>query len=220
MHRGDPSYAGQAAYTRWRLRFYDAVVHGFNGRFLWRCPKRRLVGLYDSFVSGRHLDIGVGTGCLLDECRFPVAAPQVTLMDLNPNPLEMAARRLGRYAPGTHRANVLESWDLPPASYDSIGMAYLLHCLPGTMSEKAIVFEHARFALAPGGVLFGATVLGEQADHTPLSRAALHGLNRRGVFSSLGDTLEGLDAALASSFDSRKIDLQGAVALFSARMSG
>lgn len=59
---GHPAYAGQAMYTRRFLRVYDAVIHGFNSPILWRCPKARLIDLYDKHASARHLDIGVGTG--------------------------------------------------------------------------------------------------------------------------------------------------------------
>jgi hypothetical protein len=212
-----PVYAGQAAYTRGLLRVYDTMVYRFNGPILWRCPKSRFLDLYNANVSSTHLDIGVATGCLLDQCSFPVAAPQITLMDLNRNPLDKAAGRLMRYAPRTHQANVLEPWGLAPASYDSVGMANVLHCLPGAMPAKTVAFEHARTALVSGGVLFGATVLGEGVEHTRLSRTALKGMNRRGIFSNLNDSLEDLDAGLARVFSSHEIQVQGAVALFVAR---
>jgi ubiquinone/menaquinone biosynthesis C-methylase UbiE len=90
--------------TRRFLGMYDAVVLGYNSRVFWRCPMAWLVALYDKDVSGRHLDIGVGTGRLLDDCSFPVKAPSITLMDLNRDPLEVAAARLERYAPELHQA--------------------------------------------------------------------------------------------------------------------
>ncbi len=213
----DPAYAGQAFYTRGSLALYDAFAYGFNSPVLWRCPKSRLVELYDANVSGRHLDIGVATGRLLDECRFPVAAPEITLMDLNPNSLAAASRRLARFAPRTHQANVLEPWDLPPAAYDSIAMSHLLHCLPGTMPEKAIAFEHAKVVLAPGGVLFGATIFGGGVTLSLPARAMTAVSNRRGILSNLGDGPEELDAALGRAFQSHKLSIKGAVGLFTAR---
>ncbi len=57
---------------------------GFNSTVLWRCPKARLIDLYNKHASARHLDIGVRTGGLLDACHFPVPSPAITLMDLNP----------------------------------------------------------------------------------------------------------------------------------------
>jgi len=42
--------------------------------------------------------------------------------------------------------------------------------------------------LKPGGVLFGATVLGETGPHTWLSRAVLWFVNSRRIFDNLSDT--------------------------------
>jgi len=216
MHR---IYTDQGMRARITMGLYDAVVYRFNCPVLWRCPKSRLVEMYNSFVSGRHLDIGVATGRLLRECRFPVAKPQITLMDLNPVALEVASARLERYAPRAHRADVLKEWGLDPRSYDSVGMCNIIHCLPGSIPDKAVVFEHARNVLAPGGVLFGSTILGKGVDHTWRSRAALWDINRRGIMSTRNDSLEDLEAAIGGVFESHEIRVQGAVALFSAYSS-
>jgi ubiquinone/menaquinone biosynthesis C-methylase UbiE len=218
IHKNDAAYAGQAIYTRSFLRTYDALVYGFNSPVLWRCPKKKLIEHYDTYVSERHLDIGVGTGCLLDQCCFPAPSPSITLMDLNPNSLAAAAKHLARFAPTTHQANVLQPWRLPPESFDSVGMNYLLHCLPGTMPEKVLVFEQARAVLAAGGVLFGSTILTKGVEHTRLSRFAMKSINRLGVLCNLHDHLTDLDAGLARVFPSHEVHVCGAVALFSARV--
>lgn len=216
MDRADPAYAGQAVYTQTLLRAYDAIVYGFNCPVMWRCAKPRMIELYDANVSGRHLDVGVASGGLLDECRFPVASPELTLMDLNPNSLRAASRRLERYAPRTHQANVLEPWGLEAGAYDSVAMTHLLHCVPGSIPEKAVAFEHAKAVLAPGGVVFGATILGPAADHNLLGRAMLAFGNYRGMLANVDDNVADLDAALAAVFPSHRVDVRGAVALFSA----
>jgi SAM-dependent methyltransferase len=214
-----PLYKPESLRMRLILGVYDAAAYGFNCPVAWRCPKSQLVELYDAHVSARHLDIGVATGRLLHECRYPVTAPQITLMDVSQNALDMAARRLARYAPRTHCASVLEPWGLQSGAYESVGMSNLLHCLPGAMPAKAVAFEHARTALAPGGVLFGATVLGKGVKHTWLSRSTMARYNRRGIFSNLDDSLEDLDAALGRVFDSHETQVKGAIALFSARVA-
>jgi SAM-dependent methyltransferase len=219
VDRLDPAHAGQALYTRSFLQLYDAVVYGFNSPVLWRCPKARVVALYDANVSARHLDIGVATGALLDACRFPAAAPELTLMDLNPNSLAAASARLARYAPRTHRGNVLEDWHLEPATYDSVAMTHLLHCLPGPMAAKGEAFEHAHRALSPGGTFFGATILGKGVPISPLARAALAISNARGNLDNYNDGPVELDAALATVFPERTVKIHGTVALWSARRS-
>ena len=217
VQRGDPEYAGQAIYGRAFLRIYDAFVYRFTCPALWRCPKERFVALYDEHASLRHLDIGVGTGSLIDECRFP-GRPEITLMDLNPNSLAAASRRLARYAPRAHRANALEPWGIPEASFDSVAICHLLHCLPGTMPEKApFVLRQARAVLAPGGSLFGATIFGKDVPLSRAARAATAMANRHGAQSNLGDGPAELEAALAAEFPEHRLEVVGAVGLFSAR---
>jgi ubiquinone/menaquinone biosynthesis C-methylase UbiE len=217
VDRSDPAHAGQAVYTRRFLSVYDALVYGFDHPVLWRCSKARLVDHYDANVSAHHLDIGVGTGALLDAARFPVASPEITLMDLNPNSLAAASARLARYAPHTHRANVLEDWHLEPGTYESVAMTHLLHCLPGPMSAKGVAFEHARRALTPGGTLFGVTILGKGIDISPLAQAVIGLSNQRGILDNRDDDPAELDAALATVFPHRTVRIHGTVALFTAR---
>jgi ubiquinone/menaquinone biosynthesis C-methylase UbiE len=217
VDRSDPAHAGQAVYTRRFLSVYDSLVYGFNHPVLWRCSKARLVEHYDANVSARHLDIGVGTGALLDAARFPVATPEITLMDLNPNSLAAASARLARYAPRTHRANVLEDWRLEPGTYESVAMTHLLHCLPGPMAAKGVAFEHARRALTPDGTLFGVTILGNGIDISPLARAVIGLSNHRGILDNRGDGPAELDAALAAVFPRRTVRIHGTLALFTAR---
>jgi len=214
--KSSPAYRGQAIYGRAFLPAYDALVYGFNSPYLWRCPLPRLVAHYDAHLSGRHLHVGVASGKVLDEARFPTGEPQLTLMDLNPNSLRTASTRLARYRPKAHQANVLEPWGLPPASFDSVALTHILHCLPGSMPDKRPAFEEARATLAPGGTFFGATILGPTADHNPLGRATVNLNNRLGVMSNQDDTAEALDAELGH-FPSHELEVVGTVALFSAQ---
>jgi len=210
------AYAGQAIYGPTFLKLYDAVAYGFNCPVLWRCRKFRFLEHYNAHLSARHLDIGVATGSLLDACSFPSPAPELTLMDLNLNSLASASRRLSRYRPHTHRANVLEPWGLPAESYDSIGMTHLLHCLPGAIPDKAVALEYARDALVEGGVLFGATIFGRGVRLNALAQRVAVDANRRGVLGNRDDDPADLDAALARTFDSYRLTLVGAVGLFAA----
>jgi len=210
--------AGQAAYTPRLLALYDLYVLGFSNRFVWRCQSARMLELYNRFAGTRHLDVGVGTGWFLDRCRWPAERPQITLLDLNASSLQAAAYRIRRYAPQTVRANVLEPVELGNARFDSIGMNFLLHCLPGRLEKKAATVTRNLFpCLEPGGVLFGNTVLGLGVRQNALGRILIRAYNKNGIFSNLADDREGLERALASSFSSVEIEIVGAVALFSAR---
>ncbi|MCW5773156.1 MAG: class I SAM-dependent methyltransferase [Rhodospirillaceae bacterium] len=208
--------AGQAVYSPLVLKAYDAFVLGFSNRCLWRCPTAHLRALYDRNVSARHLDIGVGTGYFLDKAAWPAAAPEITLLDLNPNALHAAARRIARFRPRTVRANALAP--LPPLGpFDSVGLCYLLHCLPGLIEEKAALFDHLRPALAPGARIFGATIVQGDAPRSKPAQALMNFYNRKGIFSNAQDTRQALAAALEARFAAVKIELSGAVALFEAR---
>jgi Methyltransferase domain len=210
--------AGQRIYTPLVLRVYDLFVLGFSNRFAWRCPSETMLRRYERFVGRRHLELGVGTGWYLDRCTWPDEQPEITLLDLNENSLSLAARRLARYAPRTVRANVLDPLPLGDARFESAAANYLLHCLPGPIESRAAVLAaNVRPHLEPGGILFGATILGQGVAHTRIGRRLMRIYNAKGVFSNSGDDEAGLERGLASGLTDIEIEVVGAVALFAAR---
>lgn len=209
--------AGAAVYNRATLLAYDFWVLGVSNRYAWHCPTADLLAHYERHVGARHLDIGVGTGYLLDHCRFPVAAPLVALADLSPASLAASAGRIRHLHPQVHRVNVLEPFRLPEAPFDSVGMNYLLHCLPGTLADKAPALRHAAAQLRPGGVLFGATILGEGVRHNLFGRLLMRAYNQRGIFSNRHDSAGALHALLAHELEDVSVQVTGQVALFSGR---
>ncbi len=100
---------------------------------------------------------------------------------------------------------------------DSIGLTYVLHCLPGRMSEKLGVVDHLRPLLSERGVLFGATILGRGIAPNAAARALLGLYNRQGVFNNLDDDIAALRDGLEARFDRVAVEIQGCVALFEAR---
>jgi SAM-dependent methyltransferase len=218
LQPGDAAYAGQADYTPAFLAVYDPLVLGVMNRIVWRCPTREILPLYEAHVSGAHLDVGPGTGWYLDRAHFQNPPRTVTLLDANPDVLAKAVSRLARFEPRTQQANLLEPIDLPAGRFDSISLTHVLHCLPGTISgEKAAVLDHLAVLLAPGGCLFGSTILAGGVAHTPVSRTLMRFLNARGVFGNRDDDLPGLERALAERFAAYEVRTVGSVALFTAR---
>ena len=187
---------------------------GFSNTFVWKCPTRTILRFYDRHVSARHLDVGIGTGYFPDHCIFPSPAPALTLLDLNPNSLEVAARRLRRYRPTTILDDVAAAVRPATAPFDSIGISYFLHCLPGTMADKGSVFAHLVEWLTPGGVIFGTTILGTGVRHGALARRFLRFYNRRGVFSNREDSLEDLVGVLRMHCRTGAVRTVGSVAFF------
>jgi len=57
-------------------------------------------------------------------------------MDPNAQCLDAASRRFARFAPEQLQASVLDPIDLDRPCFDSIGMTYLLHCLPATSERR------------------------------------------------------------------------------------
>ena len=214
MNPDDPAYRGQADYTRRLLAIYDPFVLGFMARVVWRCPSPPVIDRYRQHLGQRYLDVGPGTGYFLSKSGRPSHA-EVTLLDPNPTVLAHASRRLAPMKVTTVEADVLKP--LPVRGpFDSAALSYVLHCLPGPQSRKAVAIRNVAAVLTPDGVLFGATVLGSSAHHTPPARAAIWAFNRRGVFDNLADTEEGLYAILAESFHEVEIEVVGSIAQFTA----
>jgi ubiquinone/menaquinone biosynthesis C-methylase UbiE len=216
LNPSDAAYAGQEVYSRAFLRIYDPVILGFYGNIVWRCPTARLVEQYRQHVGHRHLDVGPGTGYFLEHARLPDDA-QLTLLDPNPSVLAHAARRLSDRHPSAVQANVLKPLPLTAKRFDSVALNYVLHCLPGPAARKAAALQNVAAVLKPGGVLFGATVLGATGPHTRLSRAVLGFVNSRRIFDNLTDTEDGLRDLLEASFATVEIEVIGSVAVFTAR---
>jgi hypothetical protein len=213
----DQVAAGQAVYTKRLLNAYDVLVLGVSNRFIWRCPTPRLVNFYNRHVTTNHLDVGVGTGYFLDRCRFPDPSPRIALMDLNQNSLDFAAQRISRYRPETYLRNVLEPISDPPAKFDSVGINYLLHCLPGTIASKAAAFDHLRELMNTHAVLFGSTLLQGGVDRNWAAKRLMKFYNNKGVFTNEHDDLDGLRAALEQRFRDVEVTVSGCAALFSGR---
>ena len=215
--RDAPASAAATRFTPAFLAVYDVLVLGLVNSVVWECPSRYLLALYDKYVSTRHLDVGVGTGYFLDHCRFPSPSPAIALLDVNPHPLRAAARRVRRYRPRIYEGNVLEPLHLDGERFDSIGLSFLLHCLPGRLPAKGIVFQNLKPLLNEGGVVFGSTLLGTGVRPNALARRLMARNNQNGIFSNLEDDPAGLEQALAREFSDYRVQIKGCVALFAAR---
>ena len=207
--------AGQAVYSKSVLSIYDVVVLGFSNRLLWKCPSQRIKQLYNQHVTANHLDVGVGTGYFLDRCRFPSEAPRVGLMDLNPNTLEFASKRIARYRPETYCRNVLEPIVIEGEKFDSIGINYLLHCLPGTIESKSVVFDHLKALMNPNAVLFGSTLLTGGVSRNWFAKRLMDAYNKRAIFSNQNDDLDGLKYTLGQRFREISVSVVGCAGVFS-----
>ncbi|KAI8970732.1 S-adenosyl-L-methionine dependent methyltransferase [Trametes punicea] len=222
----DQLHPSASLYSHFVLRLYDFVVLTVSNRFAWRCPTRStLLPFYQHHIGDRaHLEIGVGTGY------YPAAsAPRlakltlVSLLDLNPNTLAYARARLANAGYSGHidtlQHDVFKPLpDSTRARYDSVALFYLFHCLPGAFPKKATdVFANIVPALAPGAVVYGATILGRGVAHNWLGTRLMALWNSKRVFGNTHDSEDGLRQALQETFDEYDLRVVGVVALFTAR---
>lgn len=100
--------------------------------------------------------------------------------------------------------------------FDSVSMYFLLHCLPGPVNNKTVVFEHVKEVLKEDGVVTGATVLGKGVKDNFFG-----GLIRRfcvfgGIMSNETDDFESFVGALKANFEVVEVDVIGVVLVFKA----
>jgi hypothetical protein len=204
-----------AVYTPAMLTVYDLVVHGLSNHLAWGCPTRRLLELYRANLSANHLEAGIGTGFFLDRANG-AKFDRLVLLDINQNCLDRASRRLARFDPSLRQANLLAP--IPPSHepFDSIGLTYVLHCLPGRLSEKLAAIDYLRPLMRERAVLFGATILGRGIAPNGAARKLLDLYNAKGVFNNREDDFESLSEGLRRRFGLVEVERQGCVALFRA----
>ncbi len=192
--------AGQAVYTPRTLRAYDFIVLGVSNRMIWKCPTSHLLEHYNKHVTDNHLDVGVGSGYFLDRCRFGSSSPRVALMDLNADALDFASSRIRRYQPETYRRDVLKPLSLDCDKFDSIAVNYLIHCLPGAMLTKSVIFDHLAEIMNSGAVIFGSTLLQGGVQRGWTAKRLMQFYNDKGIFTNTNDSLGDLESALQSRF--------------------
>ncbi|MBE1299382.1 MAG: methyltransferase [Alteromonadaceae bacterium] len=207
--------AGQAVYSKSVLALYDWWVLGFSNRLLWRCPTKLLRSEFSELASDNHLDVGVGTGYYPDKC-LSNSYQRLGLLDLNANSLAVAAKRCERFQPEQLQANVLEPLSIGCDKFDSVSFNFLLHCLPGNITEKASTFAHVKSLLNPDAQVFGSTILGTGVKPNKAAKKLMSLYNKKGIFSNSEDNVDDLGHALNQHFKDVSLRVIGCVAIFRA----
>jgi SAM-dependent methyltransferase len=158
--------AGTTYYTWVTLYVYDFWVLYISNSFAWRCSTRNiLLPFFKSHVGRQHLDVGVGTGYYPARAAGNTPMEALTLVDLNPNCLSMASRRIQFPRPkkngtSTIVADALQPGILPSRSlksFDSISLMYLIHTLPagprGNKNKLQQISCNVKPYLKEGGVV-------------------------------------------------------------------
>ncbi len=206
---------GAAVYTPLFLPFYDWWVYGFAVRVM-RCPPAEFRTFYELNISEHHLDIGVGSGSLLKHCLRQQLLERVTLMDLNPHSLDAAEKALRPLPVQKVQADMLKPFPIANEQFLSVGLNFLLHCVPGSFREKGVVFQHIKQVLAQGGIVFGSTAIYQPGAHYALTRFLFDRYNQAGVFHNREDTQEDLQIVLGNLFENVEMVQEGCVLFFRA----
>ena len=215
-----PLPVGASSYSGWRLAIYDTWVLGIVNRFAWKCPTaKHLLPLFRDNIGTTHLDIGVGTGYYLQHGEIP-ATTHLVLCDLSPSALKTAADRVPPHVEvgSPLVADILEP--LPTSDrFASVSMFFLLHCLPGPVQRKTVVFDHIKKNMTPDGVLTGATVLGPREGWVDSWFGAFirFFVVREGIMDNLDDNSQVFIDAMQKNFKEVEAEIVGAVLLFKAR---
>jgi SAM-dependent methyltransferase len=207
----------QQFFNKRSLLFYDVLLYGVISRYAWGCTLERLDAHYEKYVRHNHLEVGVGTGFLLNRVKFDVSDPRLALMDLSPECLAKTKRRVARYAPDTYIHNILEPIPLKIERFDSIGINYVMHCVPGGFKEKGVALSHLLALLSEEGVLFGTTVLSDNIRKNWLAKPFMGLMNALGVFNNRGDNAEDLFAYLETHFRLVEFEIVGVTAFFAVK---
>lgn len=202
--------ARASIYNGLTLRVYDLAVLGLTNSLIWRCPTERLVKHYRKHAGPAHLDIGPGTGYYLER----IDARSISLLDLNDSSLNAATERIGSQAEvRSLRQSFFDAVDSNLA-FDSIGLNFLLHCIPDTSKWNRL--GELREHLAPGGTIFGSTVIPDRTEANAVA-VLLNGIyNRLGVFGNSDDTTADITNALQG-LNNVQVTRVGQVVMFSAQ---
>jgi SAM-dependent methyltransferase len=208
---------GYKVYQGSVLSFYNMFVFHGSLPLCWRCPRENLTELYTRSLGARHLELGVGTGYLMEHSRFPVANPKITLVDMNEATLDYTAQRMRFFETVKVVGNALEPLPVANGSHDSAALSLLMHCIPGSLHEKGVAIKHAAATVRPGGIVFGSTVLSQGVTVSPAGRWLMKIFNEKGIFHNDKDSLRDLRTVLERNFADFELYTRGSVGLFRAR---
>ncbi|MFA0630902.1 class I SAM-dependent methyltransferase [Vibrio sp. 10N.222.49.A3] len=195
---------------------YDFWVLGVSNNYFWKCPTRLISEQFSMLVSSNYLDVGVGSGYYLKNY-LPQTTKRIALLDLNENSLDTTSKAISHFQPEVYCGDVLEPLELSIEKFDSISVNYLLHCLPGNLIGKGIMFKHLKSHMNEGGVLFGSTILGKGTKLNFFAKKLMGVYNKKGIFSNNNDDLDSLVTSLNEHFTDVKVEVIGCVALFSGK---
>ena len=189
---------------------YDYLVNDINCNFVWKCNQHKIIEHYDSNVTNNHVEIGPGTGFFLQNRQYNT----LQLIDINKDILVNANENLKENSEKiqTYCHNIFSSSSLHINPSRSIGLTYVLHCVPGKIENNLNdLIQNIQFN---NYTLFGASVVNDSKETNMFAETELLWLNRLGIFNNENDTYSGLREYLEASGLEYNLRLEGYVAIF------
>ncbi len=201
-------------YNPMPLIFYDYVVLKLSTPYIWGCSLSHLQEIYDNHLTQEHLEIGVGTGYFLKNCRSITNKHNITLLDINPVPIKHTSRNLRSYKTRGCLANVMKKLPFRGDSFHSVGMNFVLHCLPEPGKES--VFSNIRNVMSSNSVLFGSTVLASTVQDSLITQKLMSFYNATNAFHNTYDTTDRFISILKGLFSRVDVEVSGVILVFKA----
>ncbi|PKH87616.1 class I SAM-dependent methyltransferase [Colwellia sp. Bg11-28] len=209
------AYKAVSVYSKTLLSIYDVYVFKCVSPIFFRCPSKLIVEFYINNVSKNHLEVGAGTGFLLKKCRASGIIKNLSLLDLSENCLEVTKKNIKPIDVTTYKANILEPLPLQNRQFKSIGLNFVLHCVPGNFKAKGLTLLNLGDYLTDDGVIFGSTAIYD-TEQNIMAKLVMNAYNKKGIFNNRQDKKEELEEVLRSGFNNVVITQIGNVVFFKA----
>ena len=82
----------------------------------------------------------------------------------------------------------------------------MLHCLPGSLIEKAVVLDNLKPLTNSGAVIFGSTILQGSVPRNWAAKQLMNFYNKKEIFSNATDNLENLKFVLERRLNNLSIE--------------
>ncbi len=202
-------------YSKILLSVYDFYVFKCVSPIFFRCPSKVIVDFYLNNISNNHLEVGAGTGFLLKKCLDVGKIQDLSLLDLSENCLEATQKNIKPIETTIYKANILAPLPLSNRKFKSIGLNFVLHCVPGNFKTKGLALLNLGNHLVDDGSIFGSTAIYDTKQNF-MAKFIMDAYNRTGIFNNIHDKKDELEEILHSGFNKVSITQVGNVLFFSA----
>jgi SAM-dependent methyltransferase len=200
-------------YSKLIFSIYDKILLNIVMPLIWHCNKNEIIEFYSKHLSHNHLDIGAGTGYFIKHTNKLNSNSNLTIMDINPVCLSLCEQHLVKYTPNIIRHNILDPIKITKL-FDSIGLNLLLHCLPGDLLSKGLVFQNIKNVLKQNGIVFGSTFIVKDRQVNIITKLWFILFNRIKLLSNEFDNINDLSYILKNNFKKYDIKVIGHCAFF------